>query len=291
MVKQCQYCSLAVYVFLLFSCATNTASADIDISLDLDNAIEQASLDIITKLTKNTKVALINISPNESELTDYAVEELAVKLVNNGSLIVVERNNLEGLNAEQDFQLSGSVNDEQMISIADKYGAASVISCSISGSSNLRRLRVRTLDVKTGKVQALTSYKIRGNDREEAANTALEIYTDEDYAVETINDEGITLDYSYNEFSLRCVAYIDETNDSYEIGLDIDPDTYEITILIGTDWDRNGWDSYPCEDINAIYDSVVSYLTYERDEDIEDAQNMARLVKYIFSTTTGKTLR
>jgi hypothetical protein len=75
-------------------------------------------------------------------------------------LIIVERKNRAAINKEHDFQMAGEVSDEQILSIVEKDGATTVISCTVSGSGKLKRLRIRALDVLTGKVQSYTSYDI-----------------------------------------------------------------------------------------------------------------------------------
>jgi hypothetical protein len=57
--------------------------------------------------------------------------------------------------------MSGRVSDEEIISMAKKHGATSVVSCSVSGQFDLRRLRVRALEVETGKVLSLTSHSVK----------------------------------------------------------------------------------------------------------------------------------
>jgi TolB-like protein len=154
---------LTVFVFLvlfIFSCTiTNKSNKnDFNVLSELDIAIINSAEDIIAKVPENTKIALFNISTNDSMLTNYVIEEISVFLVSRANFIVLERNNLEIIEAEHRFQLSGNVKDEDILSIAQKQGATSVVSCSITGEGDFLRLRVRTLEVETGKVQSLTSH-------------------------------------------------------------------------------------------------------------------------------------
>jgi len=154
-----------ILVLFLFSCASTGKNNDNDSDMleDLDIAIIKSAQDIIARVPANTKIALFNISSNDIMLTNYVIEEISVFLVSRANFIVLERNNLEIIEAEQRFQLSGSVRDEDILSIANKYGATSVVSCSITGEGNFRRLRVRTLEVETGIVQSLTSHRFSEN--------------------------------------------------------------------------------------------------------------------------------
>ena len=147
-------------VCLLFSCSTTQKNTDVSLSRNLDNSVNDAAINILDRVPANTKVALVNTSTEYFELTNYVLQEIAVILVNKGNLEIVEREATESIEKEHAFQMSGVVSDSEVISIVEKYGAQSVVSCTITGSGNLCRLRVRTLDVRTGKVQSLNSYEI-----------------------------------------------------------------------------------------------------------------------------------
>jgi formylglycine-generating enzyme required for sulfatase activity len=152
--------NLLIIVLFVVSCGS-TGKATSKEYAELDNAISKAGADIISKIPQNTKITLFNLSSNESVLTEYVLEELSVILVNKAKLIILDRYNLDIIRAEHGFQMSGEVSDDEIISIARKSGASSVISCSITGEDDLRRLRVRTLEVETGRVQSLTSHPIK----------------------------------------------------------------------------------------------------------------------------------
>ena len=126
----------------------------------LDRAIALASNDILSKLSFGQKISMFNTSQNEIDISEYAIEEITVVLVNTSQFIVLERENLDVINAEHSFQMSGEVNDDDFISIGQKYGAQIVVTCSISGSGGLRRLRIKTIDVQTGQILSFTSYSI-----------------------------------------------------------------------------------------------------------------------------------
>ena len=147
-------------IAFLFFCSTTGNVKDSGIASDLDTAIARTAEAIIEKVPARTKIALFNISTNESVLTEYVIEELSAFLVERGNFIIVDRKNLDVIEAEQQFQLSGNVRDDDIRSIGKKYGASSVVTCSITGQADLRRLRVRTLDVETGEVQSLTTHPI-----------------------------------------------------------------------------------------------------------------------------------
>jgi hypothetical protein len=127
----------------------------------LDTAISQAWKELNARLAPKTKTALVNISREETELTAYVVEELAVFLVNKGNLTMVGWKSLDLIKAEQNFQSAGDVSDDSVVSLGRLLGAETVIACSVTGTGNLRRLRVKALNVKTGEIEFLNSYNVR----------------------------------------------------------------------------------------------------------------------------------
>jgi len=191
-----KFWGLLTIVLFVVSCGSS-GKAISQKNADLDNAIATAAADIIAKLPPNTKIALFNISTNESALTEYVIEELSVILVNKAELIILDRYNLDIIRAEQDFQLSGDVHDDDIISIGRKSGASSVISCSITGEDDLRRLRIRTLEVATSRVQSLTSHAIKKIPaRANAQNTQQSMYDDLQQFIKTAESQiKLTSDY------------------------------------------------------------------------------------------------
>jgi TolB-like protein len=78
----------------------------------LDQAIETAANEIDSSFSSGVIVTVINFNSSSEKLSDYVVEELIGKLVKNKKLVVVDRNNLELINEELEFQESGDVSDD-----------------------------------------------------------------------------------------------------------------------------------------------------------------------------------
>ena len=73
---------------------------------------------------------------------------------------MVDRRSLEAIYMERNFQLSGYVDDDTIVSIGNFLGADVVITGSITGENDFRRLRVKALDVKTARLLIQTKFKI-----------------------------------------------------------------------------------------------------------------------------------
>jgi hypothetical protein len=145
---------LAIVLF----CAATAAFGQSGTST-LDEAINDAMSYLTGRLEPGTKVAVLNFSAYPA-LADYVIEEMTVFLVDDGSLTVVDRSELELLQEEMDFQLSGEVSDKSAQSIGKKLGAQTVISGSLSPLGRMWRMRIRALEVETAKVQGIRTYTV-----------------------------------------------------------------------------------------------------------------------------------
>jgi hypothetical protein len=126
----------------------------------LDRAVKDSMAYIVGRLEPGTKVAILNFSADPA-LSNYVIEEMTVFLVDDGSLTVVDRSELELLQGEMDFQLSGEVSDESAQSIGKKLGAQTIVSGSLSPFGNVWRMSIRALEVETARVQGVRTYTIR----------------------------------------------------------------------------------------------------------------------------------
>jgi hypothetical protein len=129
---------------------------------NLREALELSSRVIIESLAPNASVAVISISADDPFEGEYALEELTLLLVRAHKLRIVDRRNLDAIRVEQQFQLSGEVDDETAVSIGHLIGAAFVITGGISPWESAKHLRFRVLDVETGRICAMTSISYGG---------------------------------------------------------------------------------------------------------------------------------
>jgi len=119
-------------------------------------AIKNAAQTISGSLENNVKIAIVNISSSDAEQSEFVVGELEVLLVNAGKF-VVDRRELDRIRREQRFQLSGDVDDNDIVSIGRFAGADVVITGNISGTGSTRRLRLRALDTQNARVLTAAS--------------------------------------------------------------------------------------------------------------------------------------
>jgi len=105
-----------------------------------------ASDEIQKVLPKNARVWIYN-NAAANQLTAAVVDNITSGFIRKG-IRVVDRQNAALIEAEQKFQMSGSVSDNDFLSIANAAGANTIVVIGISGSGATRRLQVRVLDIE-----------------------------------------------------------------------------------------------------------------------------------------------
>jgi TolB-like protein len=126
----------------------------------LNTSITNSFNTISRNIPVNSKIAIVNIASNNNVDSSFIMEELTLAFVNSRQFTVVDRHTLNVIREEQNFQYSGEVSDEDVISIGRFTGANVVITGSVSGNGEMRRLRLRALDVQTAQILAMSAEKI-----------------------------------------------------------------------------------------------------------------------------------
>jgi TolB-like protein len=147
------------YLLMVFCvCALTICSAQDFMTLDA--AIDRATSYLFERIPAGSKVVVFNFNASQPKLSNYIIDELTARIVNNAALTVVDRQNLEMLQKELNFQLSGEVSDETAVSVGKKLGAQSIISGSISPLGDIYRLQIRAIEVETAKIQGMQNINI-----------------------------------------------------------------------------------------------------------------------------------
>jgi len=131
----------------------------------LDAALKNSTSYLNGRIPARTKVVVLNFSSKWPELSDYIIEELIGYIVNEGTLTVVDRQNLESIRKEMDFQLSGEVSDDTAQSIGKKLGAQTIISGAITAIGNTYRLRIRAISVETAQILGMQNVDVAQDSR------------------------------------------------------------------------------------------------------------------------------
>jgi TolB-like protein len=147
---------LGFCLFCLISFSINAQET----AMVLDTALQNSASYIAGRISNGSKVVILNFKTKYIQLADYIIDELTTYIVNDGKLKAVDRQNLELIRKEMDFQLSGEVSDESAQSIGRKLGAQTIISGEIAQIGDVYRLRVRAISVETAEIQGMQNVNI-----------------------------------------------------------------------------------------------------------------------------------
>jgi TolB-like protein len=115
---------------------------------DQKNKVADYAVGEIQKiLPVGAKVWVFNNSKEEKVLASTVTDEIIAGLMKNG-VVIVDRRSSRLIEAEQRFQMSGYVSDDDFVSIGNAEGANTLAIVAITGVSSLRRLQLRVVDIE-----------------------------------------------------------------------------------------------------------------------------------------------
>jgi TolB-like protein len=120
---------------------------------ELDLAIREAVDYLNGRIPQGTKLAIINIKSDHIAFSEYIISELNACIVDDYFFSLVDRQQLDVIRTEQNFQLSGDVDDSSAQAIGKMLGAQAIITGSVSPLGSLWRIQIRALDVQTAQVR------------------------------------------------------------------------------------------------------------------------------------------
>ncbi|GMO44892.1 MAG: hypothetical protein Ta2B_25980 [Termitinemataceae bacterium] len=117
------------------------------IDTSVRNSFEKAT----KGLKKKVKIAVINVDADNPQEGVYILEELTYLTVQSPKRYqVIDRRKIDAFRTKNALDIPTYENDYQLLGLGNLMGADVVISARVDGPGDLRRLRVKALDVKTG---------------------------------------------------------------------------------------------------------------------------------------------
>ena len=145
---------MVIFIIALAAIAGGCASAPAASGADeLDLAVRDTSNYLNSSIPAGSTIVILNIQSDSIDLSDYIIDELIANVVNDRIFTVVDRQRLDEIRAEQNFQYSGEVDDNLAQEIGRFLGAQTIVSGAIGRLGAGYRLRVRALNVQTAQVQ------------------------------------------------------------------------------------------------------------------------------------------
>ncbi|MDR0494006.1 MAG: penicillin-binding protein activator LpoB [Treponema sp.] len=112
------------------------------------------------KLPSGAVIMVMKTSSMEPNMLNDAINQITTALVQAGRFRVVDRSNQALIYDEQQFQLSGNVDDNSAVSIGHQLGAQYAALCWISGVSSSRKLNLKVLNIETAQITDQSSFDI-----------------------------------------------------------------------------------------------------------------------------------
>jgi hypothetical protein len=134
--------------------STNTGSTLAN-RQNIRTVLENIYQTLADKLPNVSTIAVLNISSQNPTDSEFIVDELEYRLVNSGKFTIVDRRRLDQIRSEQNFQMSGDVDDNSAVSIGNMLGANIIITGDINNSAGLQWLNIKAIDVKTAQIIAM----------------------------------------------------------------------------------------------------------------------------------------
>jgi TolB-like protein len=148
-------------ILLLFLMTHFVVSVFSQNAVSLDTGFTNSIRYFEERITRGSKLVVFNFRSASEQLSGYIMEELTVYFVNSGHFTVVDRSNLELLQQEMAFQLSGEVSDDTALSIGRMLGAHIIISGSIEPLGDVLRLRIRGIAVESAAILGIFTANIQ----------------------------------------------------------------------------------------------------------------------------------
>lgn len=136
---------LCVCVFLLATVAV--------FAVDIGTALDQAAEQFSSTLQTGTTIAIVGIASDTEDMSEYMLDELTLRFVQQRRLTVANRANLDAIKKEMNFQLSGEVSDASIQEIGAMAGAEIVIHGSLKAIGSTYILVLQALNVTTATVE------------------------------------------------------------------------------------------------------------------------------------------
>jgi TolB-like protein len=123
----------------------------------LEGAVVRATQVLMGSIPEGATLAVLSMASNDAEQSEFVIEEIVFLFVESRRFRIVDRRSLDAVRSEINFQYSGDVDDNSAMAIGRMLGASIVITGSIGGTGNTRRLRAKALNVQTAEILAMAS--------------------------------------------------------------------------------------------------------------------------------------
>ena len=133
-------------------------------AIEIEAALAETAEQFSKTIKTGSTIAIVGISSDTEEMSDFMLDELTVNFVRLRKLKVADRANLAAIKKEMNFQLSGEVGDDSIQQIGAMAGAQTVIRGTLKPFGESFLLVIHALNVTTAAVEDIYRAKIDGNE-------------------------------------------------------------------------------------------------------------------------------
>jgi hypothetical protein len=128
---------------------------------DLSAAVYSSFEEIAGGLQRNAKIAVIGIAADNAQEGAFAMEELTYLAVHSSKKFnVTDRRKIESLRIDRNYLRTSTMEDQFIMYVGNMLDTDFIVTGEIEGANSLRRLRVKAVEVRTGKLVAMASQPI-----------------------------------------------------------------------------------------------------------------------------------
>jgi hypothetical protein len=129
-------------------------------TIDYKGAISGIASNVQAKATSGDIVAIMNFESSSEQFSMRIINDLTSELVKN-NVRIVERGNIDAILGEQNFQLSGYVDDDSIAGIGHMLGATCILIGSGENMTDYYSLNFKMMSVKTGEILLLSTINVK----------------------------------------------------------------------------------------------------------------------------------
>lgn len=129
-------------------------------AVDIETALQQTAEQFSTTIKRGTTIAIVGISSESAELSNFMLDDLTMRFVQMKKLTVANRANLDAIKSEMNFQLSGEVSDDSIQQLGAMIGANVVVHGKLISIGNSYSLTMQALDVSSAEVVDMCRFSV-----------------------------------------------------------------------------------------------------------------------------------
>jgi TolB-like protein len=129
----------------------------------LDNAVKDFAAELLANIPSGGRVAVISFETDKRDLMVYFIDSMVNRLSekNGKDVGIYERRNIETIQKELDFSMTGYVDDAAAQRIGHFIGVDTVVYGSMAAAGNNIRMSIRVASVETAEIKLARSYDLR----------------------------------------------------------------------------------------------------------------------------------